>query len=411
MKKIHIIGAGVSGLVAAIELERAGFAPVILEASDRIGGRVKTDEVEGWPLDHGFQVLLTAYPAAKRYLNYSTLDLVEFLPGAMIYDEGKQYEFGDPLRHWDFLRATAFSPLASLGDKVRVWQLSYALQQQSMERIFSKEETTTAEYLRQEVGFSPKIIENFFTAFYGGIFLDRDLTVSNRMFQFSFKMFSEGVAAIPRAGMQAIPQQLAAQLKRTEIRLNTPVQQVQADAVILEDGTRLESELSVVATDPTGLLEDYQSKAQDWKFCDNLYLEVEGTGFGQAIIGLVSKDWSIINNFHYLNDVFGNRTNTVLSVTVTKNHGLEEAELVQRLTEEFRKGCGIEVKRLLARYPIKKALPTLTALKYAPSAVDMIYRPTILLAGDYLANPSLNAAMESGRLVAGLAAERLQVLV
>ena len=69
-QKIYIIGAGLSGLVAAIELEKAGFSPIILESSDKVGGRMKTDQVDGYLLDHGFQVILTAYPEVKRYLNF-----------------------------------------------------------------------------------------------------------------------------------------------------------------------------------------------------------------------------------------------------------------------------------------------------------------------------------------------------
>ena len=83
--KIHIIGAGVSGLIAAKVLENHGYNPIIIEATDRVGGRVKTDLIDGYQLDHGFQVLLTAYPAAQKYLNYEALELQKFLPGASIF--------------------------------------------------------------------------------------------------------------------------------------------------------------------------------------------------------------------------------------------------------------------------------------------------------------------------------------
>ena len=72
---IHIIGAGVSGLVAAKVLEEKGYSPVVIEATGRVGGRVKTDIVEGYQLDRGFQVLLTAYPAIQKYIDMDALDL------------------------------------------------------------------------------------------------------------------------------------------------------------------------------------------------------------------------------------------------------------------------------------------------------------------------------------------------
>ena len=98
--KIHIIGAGVSGLIAAQVLENHGYHPTIIEASKTVGGRVKSDVVDNYILDHGFQVLLTSYPAAKHYLNYTDLELQEFLPGATIFKEGKQQTIGDPFRYY-----------------------------------------------------------------------------------------------------------------------------------------------------------------------------------------------------------------------------------------------------------------------------------------------------------------------
>ena len=68
--KIYIVGAGVSGLVAAQVLENKGYHPIILEAANRAGGRVKTDIKKGVQLDHGFQVLLSSYPAAQKYLDF-----------------------------------------------------------------------------------------------------------------------------------------------------------------------------------------------------------------------------------------------------------------------------------------------------------------------------------------------------
>ena len=86
--KIHIIGAGVSGLIAATVLEQNGYSPVILESTDRPGGRLKTDILHGVPLDHGFQVLLTAYPMVKKYINLKALNCNYFKPGALILKGG-----------------------------------------------------------------------------------------------------------------------------------------------------------------------------------------------------------------------------------------------------------------------------------------------------------------------------------
>jgi phytoene dehydrogenase-like protein len=111
--KIHIIGAGISGLIAAKVLEENGFSPVILEATDKVGGRVKTDLVDGYQLDHGFQVLLTAYPEAKKHLDFQELDLQEFLPGAVVFKNKKQKIIGDPLKDPSLVFSTLFSGIGN----------------------------------------------------------------------------------------------------------------------------------------------------------------------------------------------------------------------------------------------------------------------------------------------------------
>ena len=97
-KNIYIIGAGVSGLIAAQNLEQKGYVPTILEATGYIGGRVRTEIIDGWILDVGFQVLLDAYPMSKKYLNYADLDLQKLSPGARIYTDNDSSIIGDPLR-------------------------------------------------------------------------------------------------------------------------------------------------------------------------------------------------------------------------------------------------------------------------------------------------------------------------
>ena len=86
-QSVHIVGGGISGIIAALELESAGLQPIIYEKQDRLGGRVRTDYIDGYPFDRGFQVLLTAYPEAQRYLNYEELELQPFLSGSRVYYE------------------------------------------------------------------------------------------------------------------------------------------------------------------------------------------------------------------------------------------------------------------------------------------------------------------------------------
>ena len=217
---IHIIGGGVSGLIAARVLEKKGFNPIILEASERVGGRIKTDIIEGYQLDHGFQVLLTAYPAVKKYLDYDALNLQFFLPGAYIFKANTQSIIGDPLRDVSLLISTLFSGIGSISDKFKILKLNHKIKKKSLTDIFSEKEQTTLSYLK-EFGFSKDMLNDFFIPFFSGIFLENKLETSSRMFEFVYKMFGEGHAAIPKAGMEAIPKQLLNNLKTTTFQYNT----------------------------------------------------------------------------------------------------------------------------------------------------------------------------------------------
>ncbi|MEZ5009527.1 MAG: NAD(P)/FAD-dependent oxidoreductase [Chitinophagales bacterium] len=402
MKNPIIIGAGVSGLVAAIELEKAGYAPILLEATDSVGGRVKTDDINGFPADHGFQVLLTEYPEAQRYLNYEQLDLVKFLPGSVIFKNGELEKIGDPLRDLSFLWSTAFADIGSINDKWLILKLSLSLKKKSIDQIFAEPETTTQIYL-QHYGFSEKVIQNFFQPFFTGIYLEEDLETSSRMFEFVYKMFGTGYAAIPRKGMQAIPDQLAGRLEKTTIRFNSPVDHIDGKNVVLASGEILVAEQIIIATDPALFFTKKAIAPCEWKSCYNLYFQSSKSVLDSPIIGLLPEKATLVNNFHYLDDLYGNKgqkNETILSVTVVKNHDLSIDDMVQKVKMELEKYCKIETGELLQLFHIKKALPKVSNLKYEPTKETSVLAPGIFCCGDYLANSSLNAAMASGRVAA-----------
>jgi len=326
--KIHIVGAGISGLIAAKTLEANGYRPVIIEATDSVGGRVKTDIVDGYQLDHGFQVLLDAYPMAKEHLDYEALNLQKFIPGAVIYKNGKSVSIGDPLRDLSLLFSTMTAGIGSLGDKLKILKLNSKLKKKSLDDIFSSEETTTYHYLK-EIGFSEKMISSFFKPFFAGIFLEPDLKTSSRMFEFVYKMFGKGMATLPKAGIQAIPNQLKAQLEHTEFIFNTRVLEVNDDQLLLEDEKKLDTHFTIIATEASPLVSNLNTQF-DWKSCDNLYFTCDKRYIDKAIIGLISDEGALINNICFNNnlnpEVAGDKE--LLSVTVVKEHDLSEDMLM-----------------------------------------------------------------------------------
>src|SRR5271154_20410 len=197
---VIIIGAGLAGLCCARRLNEKGVSFEILEASDGIGGRVRTDRVDGFLFDRGFQVLLEGYPEARRVLDYAALDLKPFDPGALIWFAGRLNRFIDPWRKTGEWRAAYDSPVGSFADKMRLARLRRHLGKFSIEKIFSRPERSTIAELKA-FGFSPTMIEHFFEPFFGGILLDRDLHPSSRMFEFVFSILAKSNVCVPANGM------------------------------------------------------------------------------------------------------------------------------------------------------------------------------------------------------------------
>ena len=399
--KIHIIGAGVSGLIAARVLEDEGYSPVIIEATDRVGGRVKTDLIEGYQLDHGFQVLLTAYPAAQKYLDFEALELQEFLPGATIFSNGRAKTLGDPLRNISLLLPTLFSGIGTFSDKLKILKLNMLLSKTSLSEIFEKNEKTSLQYLK-DFGFSEEMIAQFFTPFFAGIFLEPKLDTSSRMFEFVYKMFGEGFAALPKAGIEAIPKHLKDNLKRTTFQFNTKVKSVEDAKILLENGTELESQFTIIATEPSALVSQLKTQKTKWKSCNTLYFETGSRTIEKPLIGLIADKDALINNIFYHTSLESESVGKkeLLSVTVVKEHGLSEEALKMQVQKELQEVCGIDSPRFIKQYFIPKALPDLKGLQYEMPPSETRLSESIFLAGDTRLNASLNAAMISGERAA-----------
>ena len=398
---IHIIGAGISGLTAAKVLEEKGFYPIVLEATDRVGGRVKTDVINGHQMDHGFQVLLTGYPAAQRYLNYEKLNLQKIAPGAAIFKNKKQKIIGDPLRDLFFLLPTLFSGIGNFQDKIKILQLNAELKKKSLLAIFSTPSEKTSTYLTK-FGFSEGMISNFFKPFFSGIFLETKLETSSRMFEFVYKMFGEGYATIPKSGMEAIPKQLQKQLKKTTFKYNTKVAEVNEGEIVLEDQTKIKSHFTLIATQANRLLPNLNKQSISWKSCVNFYFETDKRTIKKPLIGLIAQQGSLVNNIFYSTSI-ATKTRAkkeLLSVTVIDTQNLSKETLLKQVKKELKELCGIDAGQLVKQYTIPMALPNLANLTHELDPIDTQVGNTLFVAGDTLLNASLNAAFIAGEMAA-----------
>jgi len=401
---VLIVGAGLAGLTCARELLRAGLTPLVIEAADRVGGRVWTDAVDGFLLDRGFQVLLTAYPTTREVLDYDRLDLRPFEPGALVRVGDGFVSVSDPFRRPSEAVATLLAPIGSLADKSRIARLSLSLRRRSVEEILDAREYTTLERL-SELGFGTEMIEGFFRPFLGGVFLDASLQTSSRMFEFVFKMFGAGPVAVPADGMGALPAQLAEGLPEEIIRTNTRAVSVTSESVRLESGDSLAARAVVVATDPSTTrrladLDDVPTylPALCW------YFEADEPPVDRGILVLDGEGSGPVTNLAVMSQVsdrYAPPGRHLVSATV-----LGERQPAPELRREVRAqmrdwyGPAAEDWREIRAYPINEALPdqSLSAGGVAPRPIRT--GNGLYVCGDHRVHGSIEGAIQSGLAVA-----------
>lgn len=405
---VVIIGAGIAGLCAALQLQNEGLNVKIYDAADAAGGRVRTDKQDGFLLDRGFQVLLTAYPEATRLLDFDQLGLKYFAPGTMIYYHDKFHRLIDPFRNPMGVFSTLLNPIANWTDRIKIVALRNRHKRLSIPQLFEQPEQSSLNFLH-EWQFSDTMIEAFFKPFLGGIFLDTELQTSSRMLEFVLKMFSEGYAALPAEGIQAIPRQIEAQLLKNTIQLNTRVTKVEKNKITLENGEKINARAILIATDAPQaqqLLGNTATINTQANSVRCIYFAADKPPLAAPILLLNGSGKGLINNVaipSLVNPQYAPAGRHLISVSVIQptNH-LTDEQLFIQVRSELRHWFKKEVRywEYLKTYTIPYALPQSPNLQ--PLHKDNIrpIQPGIYICGDHNNTPSLNGAMESARLTA-----------
>ncbi|MFE3870415.1 NAD(P)/FAD-dependent oxidoreductase [Flavobacterium sp. ZS1P70] len=405
---VIIVGGGLAGLSAAVYLHRQGRKVLVLEASERAGGRIKTDSHDGFLLDRGFQVLLTAYPETKALLNYNALNLKKMLPGATVLYDGGSFEIADPLRRPSAALATLFAPVGTLKDKLNTLWLKNKLQKLTIKEIFEQPEQTTSKQL-EDYGFSPKMIQRFYAPFLSGIFLENELNTSRRMFDFVMKMFSDGDVAVPALGMEEIPKQLVAMLPEGSIQYNTKVVSIDGNTVTTADGNVVETNQILLATTANNLTQQFFPKQKMTSHqVTNIYFVANETPTKKAVVILnasTKKKW--VNNLTVMSNVsnaYAPKGKVLISVSYNGITTVDDATLAENIKQELKQWYGQKVTswKMLKAYRIEYALPSQESVRNEIDASEIKISDSLFICGDHLLNGSINAALKTGRLAAEL---------
>lgn len=405
--RIAVVGGGLAGLVAARHLADDGADVTLYERRDELGGRVRTTREDGHVYDRGFQVLFTAYPAARRELDYDALDLRAFDPGATVCRPGERSTLADPLRDPGTIPASLSSDAATFADKLRVLALRGALARKSFNDCFRGSDESTEQYLR-DWGFSERFLDRFARPFYGGITLDRSLSTSRRVFEFTFKCLSAGKTVVPATGMQAIPEYLAGRVQDADasIELGRAVDAVEPvdDGVMLDvDGETVSADATVVATDPPTArdLTGVSAVPTEGKGCVTQYFTVPAdVSLGSRIhLNAAGKRPNTVADMTAVAPEHAPADRTLLAATTLGRPAATDAELAETVRETVRSwypdtDFGDFALRQTERIPFAQFAQPPGVHESLPDTRDP--EGAVYLAGDYTLTSSIQGALASG---------------
>ncbi|MDO8108089.1 NAD(P)/FAD-dependent oxidoreductase [Isoptericola sp. b441] len=389
MPDVVVVGAGLAGLTAAIRLADAGLEVEVLEAADRVGGRVATDIVDGYHLDRGFQVLNTAYPRLRPYLG--DLDLRAFARGAEIVTDDGRHRVGDPRQGLTLGLDLLRGPIGSLDGALRLARLSARALGPVHPLVTGPDLSTAAELERR--GIDGPLVDSFLRPFLSGVFGERELATSARFFLLVWRTFLRGTVAVPSEGMGSLPAVLAARLPAGAVRLGVRVREVTADGVRTDDGG-VAARSVVVATDPhaaadllPGLRRPQMRRLVTWYHTaptadpapDPMIVLDGRRARGPVVTSVVISDVA---------PRYAPPGRRLAATTVLED---VPAQVVRRQVAELHGDSGWEH---LATVDVPHALPAATPPLVVRRPVHL--GPGLFVAGDHRDTPSLQGAMASG---------------
>jgi phytoene dehydrogenase-like protein len=397
---VVIVGGGLAGLAAARRLDRAGVDWLLLEASDRIGGRVATDVVDGWRLDRGFQVLNTAYPRVPALVDVAALEMRYFTPGVLVRRGGALHRLENPLRDPMATAQTLTSGVGTLADRLKFAALATKYATWPVQRLLDAPETSAEEALRK-AGLSYRIIEEVLRPFLSGVLGDRSLQTSSHVLAMILRSFARGRLGVPAAGMAALPAAVAGPLPYPRLLINARTHSVGPGRVVTDDG-EIRCRAVVVATDPvtaSQLLPGLPRPVMHG--LTTFYFGADHAPLDEPTLLLDGDRREIIANSAVMSNAapeYAPAGKSLIAASVVGASAREETVIRSELARMY--GVPTDDWELISIVPIPHALPA------APAPQGRLRKPVsmddgLFVAGDHLDSPSIQGALAGGWRTAG----------
>lgn len=406
---VVVIGAGVAGLAAARRLSVAGREVCVIDASDAIGGRIRTDQIDGLLLDRGFQLYNPSYSEGISVLDLKALDVKSFTPGVIVSIDGRNYKIADPKREPSWAIDSLLAPVGKISSKLRFARYAIGL-------ALSKSDSSTYDqrtdaFVRAK--FGAELADKVLRPFLAGVFLEPELATSKRFFDIALKSFIAGSPGVPREGMQAIPSQLATQLPGGSIRLNVTAQAV-ASTMVRTDQGDIRCRSVVIATNARSaalLIPSLKVPASNAVTTWYHLADCSGDDLteGKSTLVIDGKKFKgtvddpsrpLVNTVVMTNNApsYATGGRTLISSSATGVHSSAQSEQLVRSHLASLYKVPTSNWTHVATYPIPDALPMMAA----PHDVEQSVRLSdgVYIAGDYRQVSSINGALASGRRAA-----------
>lgn len=386
-----VVGAGLAGLSCGRTLARSGLRVRLLEASDAVGGRVRTDRVDGFQLDRGFQVFSTAYPELPRQIDVPALQPCRFERAALVHLDGTLWRLDDPRRRPTAVVDALQAPVGGLRDLAPLAAYATSCGYAPASWLKGRTDQATRSHWHRW-GLSDEVIDRVLAPFFAGLLLEREMSTSSRFTDLMLRTFVTGWSAVPAGGMQRLPEQLADGL---EVTLETRVRQVTGTRVVTGDG-RLTARAVVVATDAStaaGLLPGLREPS--WKGVTTWYHVAPEPPLSTATL-VVDPERSPVDNTVVLTCAAPSYSPDHRALVASSwVHGSgeppPEPDVRRRLAQLY--GTSTSDWEHLATYDLPRALPAMPA--------PHPFRRTIRWGGCYVCGDHRDTSSIQGALVSG----------